>query len=235
MQTAYRLNSLRTGRPCCTLSVLHPSPDRLRSATSLLCPGSNGYHQLGSEGGGEQYRPVLISDAGTSVYKAVSCGSDHTCALRDDGRVVCFGANNHGQVSHTTQCFWRGWELPSSLNEPVPGWWLSNVSHFQTLFIGMPPPVWRLKFILGFDTHRDSRGHHLQAHRSGRPPHLRPACIRRPSHVLRCVGCLGRAPASRKVIKSHAESEVAVLYCSGFADSLNRFPNVCWMQATDQR
>ena len=40
---------------------------------------------------------MLINDGGASAYRAVSCGESHTCALRSDGRIVCFGDNAQGK------------------------------------------------------------------------------------------------------------------------------------------
>ena len=52
-------------------------------------------------------RYPLLEDSGSSDWKQVTVGSDHTCALKTNGQAFCWGANQYGQlgVSHTdTTC-----------------------------------------------------------------------------------------------------------------------------------
>ena len=42
----------------------------------------------------------MPTDLGAVV--AVSAGEDHTCAVRSDGQLVCFGANSYGQCDVPT-------------------------------------------------------------------------------------------------------------------------------------
>ena len=46
--------------------------------------------------------PTLINDGGSAMYRAVSCGYAHTCALRSDGNMVCFGQNGNGKCGDGT-------------------------------------------------------------------------------------------------------------------------------------
>lgn len=67
----------------------------------ITCWGSNYAGQLGN-GGAPQYiypwhSPVQVT-AYTGAASAVSAGGYHTCAVRPDGRVFCWGANGYGQV-----------------------------------------------------------------------------------------------------------------------------------------
>lgn len=74
---------------------------------SLKCWGNNEYGQLGqgsaakSIGGavgemGDRLSPVALGDNESVI--AVSAGYTHTCALRADGKVKCFGYNGAGQL-----------------------------------------------------------------------------------------------------------------------------------------
>lgn len=62
--------------------------------------GAGGSFQLGSGSTANSTRPVEFSDGTPSQdfgFQGVACGARHTCGLRLDGQVVCFGNNDHGQ------------------------------------------------------------------------------------------------------------------------------------------
>jgi alpha-tubulin suppressor-like RCC1 family protein len=72
--------------------------------TTVWCWGDNQYGQLG---GGTtnltEPRPVpVLAEAGVSFSGAVALGAgeDHTCALRSDGTVWCWGRNSEGQLGN---------------------------------------------------------------------------------------------------------------------------------------
>jgi alpha-tubulin suppressor-like RCC1 family protein len=73
----------------------------LLTAGSLMCWGSNFKGQLGD--GTVTYRtvPTAVTGLGNSVV-AVAAGHAHTCALRTDGSVVCWGLNDRGQLGDGT-------------------------------------------------------------------------------------------------------------------------------------
>lgn len=50
--------------------------------------------------------PALIADGGTATYQAVSCGNKHTCAIRSNGQMVCFGDNSYGQSGQDPMLDW---------------------------------------------------------------------------------------------------------------------------------
>src|ERR1051326_5402958 len=57
----------------------------------------------GSEGGGEDpLNRGSEPNAGGGAYTAVSAGQLHTCAIRTDRTVRCWGNDNSGQVSGIT-------------------------------------------------------------------------------------------------------------------------------------
>jgi alpha-tubulin suppressor-like RCC1 family protein len=69
----------------------------------VLCWGSNEDHQLGRETGAELYdatpAPVRLA-GGAELNDAISiaAGFNHACAVRANGTVVCWGANQCGQL-----------------------------------------------------------------------------------------------------------------------------------------
>jgi alpha-tubulin suppressor-like RCC1 family protein len=63
---------------------------------TVYCWGSNRHGQLDMMTNGE---PVLRpTDVGGS-WRAISAGSQHTCGVRDDGALLCWGADDVGQSS----------------------------------------------------------------------------------------------------------------------------------------
>jgi len=66
---------------------------------SLWCWGSNRFGQLGTGDTDARLTPVAIApeDLGTSI-SAVYAGGAHTCAVKVDGSVWCWGNNQYGQL-----------------------------------------------------------------------------------------------------------------------------------------
>ena len=87
----------------------------LREGGSVLCWGSNNKGQLG---GGSIGGRALVPQAARGLAKItqITAGSSHSCARRADGRVLCWGAHNEGQL---------GYGLGPDRAEPVevPGIW----------------------------------------------------------------------------------------------------------------
>jgi alpha-tubulin suppressor-like RCC1 family protein len=71
----------------------------LTIAGLAFCWGDNEAGQLGNGAGGywdPQTTPVPVALG--HVYTHISAGDQHTCAVRDDGRVFCWGRNHLGQL-----------------------------------------------------------------------------------------------------------------------------------------
>lgn len=69
---------------------------RLANGT-LKCWGENGAGQLGyASPGGFSSTPTFL--AGIASVAQVAVGFAHTCAVRTDGRALCWGLNDHGQL-----------------------------------------------------------------------------------------------------------------------------------------
>ena len=66
---------------------------------TVSCSGSNGNGQLGDGTNTNSNSPVMTSSFGTGrTAIAVSSGTEHTCAILDDGSVSCWGSNGDGQL-----------------------------------------------------------------------------------------------------------------------------------------
>src|SRR5688500_7655400 len=75
----------------------------VKEDATVHCWGSNDSGQLGNGSGGPgqfETSPVRV----TNLFGAISvaAGSSHTCALRADGTVVCWGSNGSGQLGNGT-------------------------------------------------------------------------------------------------------------------------------------
>ncbi len=70
----------------------------------VACWGLNGSGQLGiNSSGGTRGAPVPVTTGtGLTSVSAVSAGGFHTCALRADGAVFCWGTNVFGQAGNST-------------------------------------------------------------------------------------------------------------------------------------
>ncbi len=79
----------------------------LRDDGRVLCWGSNRYGQLGSatNSGTDVDTPglQLTDDGALGVVRQIAAAGDHTCAVRDDGRVLCWGKNDLGQLGTTAK------------------------------------------------------------------------------------------------------------------------------------
>src|SRR5690606_24544210 len=77
----------------------------LRGNGRVICWGQNKYGELGDGTTGDSTKPVEVSGLDDAV--AVSAGDydvsdnyggSHTCALREGGKVSCWGRNDYGQL-----------------------------------------------------------------------------------------------------------------------------------------
>ncbi len=69
------------------------------SAQDLFCWGVNAEGQLGTGDNEDQVRPTLINHGESSIgWRSVATGGLHSCGLRVDGSLWCWGANPAGQL-----------------------------------------------------------------------------------------------------------------------------------------
>ncbi len=88
------------------------------SAGAIRCWGDNSQGQLGSNASGGSAamgQPTLVPIVIDPV--AIAAGAQHTCAVRLNGQVLCWGQNSSGQLGEGSM---------SSLAEPVPVTGLGN-------------------------------------------------------------------------------------------------------------
>ena len=76
---------------------------------NVRCWGDNNYGQLGyghTDTIGDDETPLsagdvqIVSSSSLSKVIQIAAGSSHSCALLDDGRVRCWGANYSGQLGY---------------------------------------------------------------------------------------------------------------------------------------
>ena len=68
---------------------------------SVSCWGDGGSGRLGNGSTSQQNSPTLISSLGTGrTAVAISSGSEHTCAILDNGDVSCWGDGGYGQLGN---------------------------------------------------------------------------------------------------------------------------------------
>jgi len=72
----------------------------IRSDFKVACWGDNGYGQAGVDKDEQRslYAPLAVDTAGQ--FTSVSAGYQHTCALKDDGTVWCWGEGHYGQLGN---------------------------------------------------------------------------------------------------------------------------------------
>jgi alpha-tubulin suppressor-like RCC1 family protein len=72
-----------------------------RADSSLFCWGRNGYGQVGDGTTDNANAPVLIKVLGQTVTQ-VAPGTTHTCALKSNGTVWCWGENTYEELGNGT-------------------------------------------------------------------------------------------------------------------------------------
>lgn len=73
----------------------------IRSGGAVQCWGDNEYGQLGDGTTTNRVTPVAVQGLSNGVA-AIATGYGHTCALKDDGAVLCWGYNLSGQLGDGT-------------------------------------------------------------------------------------------------------------------------------------
>lgn len=73
----------------------------IKTDGTLWCWGQNSYGKLGDNTTTSRSSPVQTVAFGTN-WKQVSCGSEHTTAIKADGTLWCWGLNSDGQLGDNT-------------------------------------------------------------------------------------------------------------------------------------
>jgi len=74
----------------------------LRSSGRVFCWGSNSDGQLGDGTTTDRLTPVRVSGAGVTGATQIVAGALHSCMLRQNGRVTCWGNNSEAQLGDGT-------------------------------------------------------------------------------------------------------------------------------------
>lgn len=93
----------------------------LKADATLVCSGLNSTGQLGNttNNGVTAANPVPTAVSGLTGVASVSAGLAHTCALRTDNSLWCFGENGFGELGATTNVGVAF--APNPTPAPVPG------------------------------------------------------------------------------------------------------------------
>lgn len=73
----------------------------IRNGGTLWCWGSNYYGQIGDNTSNGQKVPTQ-EDTGSTNWASVTAGAAHTCALKKDDSLWCWGSNYYGQLGNGT-------------------------------------------------------------------------------------------------------------------------------------
>ena len=110
----------RAGRRACCVSAIALGDGHgcalVRVGGGVVCWGKNDHGQLGNGGGGDAAAAVaVVDDHGVPIagVTALAAGAAHTCALRGDRTVVCWGDDGSGQLG-------RGAALPGPSVNALP-------------------------------------------------------------------------------------------------------------------
>lgn len=92
----------------------------LDNAGGVYCWGYNGHGQIGDNGSTltDRLTPVPVSGL-TSGVVAIDAGDSHSCALTNSGSVLCWGANDKGQLGDESATNRRAPVLVSGLGSGV--------------------------------------------------------------------------------------------------------------------
>ncbi|MCP2504817.1 MAG: putative Ig domain-containing protein, partial [Candidatus Poseidoniaceae archaeon] len=82
---------------------------------TVRCWGKGGYGRLGIGSTSDKTTPKLTNSLGSGRTAIdITAGQQHTCAVLDDGSIVCWGRNNYGQLGDNTT------DMRSSPTQTVP-------------------------------------------------------------------------------------------------------------------
>jgi alpha-tubulin suppressor-like RCC1 family protein len=92
----------------------------VRTDSTLWCWGDDWAGQLGVGRTSDGHLPEQVSSPATDGWAAVSAGAAHTCAVRTDGTLWCWGWNLLGQLGLGDQ---PDQELPQQVTAPAADGW----------------------------------------------------------------------------------------------------------------
>lgn len=72
----------------------------IRNTGRLYCWGQDNRSQLGNGGANTNVATPVEVSGGATDWKSVSAGGDHTCAIKTNGTLWCFGGDDAGQLGN---------------------------------------------------------------------------------------------------------------------------------------
>ena len=95
----------------------------LRHGGALWCWGDNGEGEAGIGSGADKVtRPHRVTTPAADGWSSVAAGGGHTCAIRDDGTLWCWGLNFDGQLGIGSL---DSENLPQQVTTPAADGWAS--------------------------------------------------------------------------------------------------------------
>ena len=98
--TPVQVSTLTSGVVAIAAGTAHACA--ITSAGAVKCWGENGWGQLGDGTSTQRNVPVDVLGLSSGVI-AIAAGFRHSCAVRNDGSVWCWGDNDFGQLGDGTQ------------------------------------------------------------------------------------------------------------------------------------
>ncbi len=72
----------------------------IKTDKSLWCWGSDSWGRLGNGTGASNQQSPMREDSNANNWKVVSTGTGHTCAVKNDGSLWCWGDDGQGQLGN---------------------------------------------------------------------------------------------------------------------------------------
>lgn len=95
------VTGLGVGRTAVSISAGYSHTCAVLDNGEVACWGENNVGQLGNGGNSDSSIPTLTNSLGVGrTAVEVSAAMAHTCAILDDGSVVCWGSGNYGQIGN---------------------------------------------------------------------------------------------------------------------------------------
>ena len=99
----------------------------IRPNRTAWCWGSNSHRQLGVPSVASSASPVPVV-GGTTSWASISAGARHTCAIRTDATLWCWGRSTEGQLGNGVQ----GGSIHTPTQVPGSGWATVGAAYFHT-------------------------------------------------------------------------------------------------------
>lgn len=111
----------------------------VKSDTTLFCFGDNRFGQLGFDRG-DKLIPHAVNAPHATGWLDVDVGENHSCALRDDNEIYCWGSNQSLQSLTSATSLTPRW-AKGQLGANILDRSVNSLQHLETRFASTPQPV----------------------------------------------------------------------------------------------